>query len=177
MSCEHWNCLNTRESSAVRSVWTICRIAFIVFVAGCGNKEGNPPSNATASTATNPSHDSTNPQTRPHGGQILEIGDTREFHAELVFDSNTRNITLYFYGAEVGTPHPASELIFEPEVGGKAVILAADPSPLDGESAETCSRYVVQGNKLPSEITTTEQLEGHFHVTLNGTEYEKDFDF
>ncbi|MBL8819315.1 MAG: hypothetical protein JNL58_25005 [Planctomyces sp.] len=161
----------------MRSLWTICIIALIAFAAGCGSKEGNPPSKAADSTATDPSQDSTNAQTRPHGGQILEIGDTREFHAELVFDSTTRNITLYFYGSEIGTPHPASELIFEPEVGGKAVILAADPSPLDGESTETCSCYVVSGKDLPSEITATDHLEGHFHVTLNGTEYEKDFDF
>lgn len=161
----------------MRSVWTICIIALTMFVPGCGNKEGNPPSTATGSTASDPSQSSTDAQRSPHGGQLLEIGDTREFHAELVFDSTTRNITLYFYGAEIGTPHPASELIFEPEVGGNAVILAADPSPLDGESTETCSRYVVPGNSLPSEITATDQLEGHFHVTLNGTEYEKDFAF
>ena len=110
-----------------------------------------------------------------HGGHILEIDDAHAHHAEMVFDTSTRDVTLYFYGGEIGVAKAASELTFEIEQDGKEVVLESKPSPLDGETEATCSRYVVAGTQFPESIKSEEQLDGHFHVTIDGKEFTGNF--
>jgi hypothetical protein len=106
-----------------------------------------------------------------HGGHILELGDTHAFHAELVFDSATRDITVYFYGDTIGTAQAAADFMFELESGDEETELAATASPLEGETDEDCSRYTIAGAGVPASITSEEKIDGHFHVTLAGSEY------
>jgi hypothetical protein len=106
-----------------------------------------------------------------HGGHVIELTDSHAYHAELTFDKATRDITVYFYGSQIGTAEPASDFVFEIEADGEEMELAAKPAPLDGETEETASRYIVTGANVPESITGEEQLDGHFHVTLGGTEY------
>ena len=106
-----------------------------------------------------------------HGGHILEIDDAHAHHAEMVFDESSRDVTLYFYGGEVGVAKAASELTFEIERDGKEVVLESKASPLEGETEATCSRYVVAGTQLPEAIKSEEQLDGHFHVMIDGKEF------
>lgn len=106
-----------------------------------------------------------------HGGHVLEVGDTHQYHAELVFDADSRDITVYFYGSEVGTAAPAKDFVFELDTDTGEVELESTASPLDGETSDTASRYVIAGANVPAEITGEEQINGHFHVSLGGEEY------
>jgi hypothetical protein len=106
-----------------------------------------------------------------HGGHILELDDAHGHHAELVFDKATRDISLYFYGAEIGVAKPATGVAFELMIDGKEVVLESKASPLEGETEATCSRYVIAGSQLPENIKGEEQLDGHFHVTIDGKEF------
>ena len=108
-----------------------------------------------------------------HGGLIIEFDPTHAHHAELVFDEESRDITLYFYGAEIGEGHPAEDLVFELEEGDDELHLDVTGSPLEGE--ETASRFVVAGADVPDYVKSGDDLHGHFHVTLDGTDYRGSF--
>lgn len=109
-----------------------------------------------------------------HGGLVLELDDAHGHHAELVFDKATRDVTLYFYGREIGVAKAATGLAFEVEKDDKEVVLTATPSPLEGETPETCSRYVIAGGQIAESVTSADQLSGHFHVTIDGSEFVGD---
>ncbi len=109
------------------------------------------------------------------GGHVLELDDAHGHHAELVFDTTTRDITLYFYGSEVGVAKAASSLEFEIEKDGKETELESKASPLEGETDGASSRFVIAGSQLPEDIKSEEQLEGHFHVTIDGKELVGNF--
>lgn len=109
-----------------------------------------------------------------HGGHVLELDDTHGYHAELVFDSATRDITLYFYGSEIGVAKNVTDLEFEIEMGGAEAELESKASPLEGETEETCSRFVISGTQLPAGVKSEEQVDAHFHVTIDGKEFVKE---
>jgi hypothetical protein len=110
-----------------------------------------------------------------YGGHVLELDDTHGHHAEMVFDTATRDITLYFYGSEIGVGKPATGLAFEIEKDGAEVVLEAKASPLEGETDDTASRFIIAGSQLPEAIKSEEQLDGHFHVTIDGKELLGEF--
>ena len=151
------------------------KVGFLVAAVGCGgtSDEFQEYTEAPLSAATD-MHDH-GEHAGLHGGHIIEIGDAHAAHLEMVFDKETRDISLYFYGAEVGQAVAASGVEFEIEVGGEEVSLEVKASPLEGETEESASRYVVSGTTLPKEITSEEQLDGHLHVTIGGQEYAPSF--
>jgi hypothetical protein len=109
-----------------------------------------------------------------HGGHVIEFDAAHAHHAELVFDEASRDIKLYFYGAEIGNAHPAEGLVIELEEGDEEVELNAVAAPLEGETEETASCYVVAGADVPEGIKSAADLHGHFHVTLDGQDFKGD---
>jgi hypothetical protein len=109
-----------------------------------------------------------------HGGHVIEFDAAHAHHAELVFDETSRDITLYFYGAEIGSAHPAEGLVVELEEGDEEIHLEVAAAPLDGETEEAASCYVVAGANVPEAIKSAEDLHGHFHVTLDGQDFKGD---
>ncbi|MBC7965901.1 MAG: hypothetical protein H7Z17_08245 [Fuerstia sp.] len=103
-----------------------------------------------------------------HGGHVLEMDDAHAHHAELLFGAASRDITVYFYGAEVGAAKAASNVTLELHVGDGHKDLAAKPMPLDGETDETASRWVISGDDVPADIKGEEQLDGHLEATMDG---------
>ncbi|MCA9061116.1 MAG: hypothetical protein KDA85_21535 [Planctomycetaceae bacterium] len=104
-----------------------------------------------------------------HGGHVFELDDAHQYHAEMVFAAETKDITLYFYGSEVGTGVAASDVELELHQADEShVKIPGEASPLDGETAESCSRFVIAGSKLPEGVTSEEQLDGHFYVKIAG---------
>ncbi len=110
-----------------------------------------------------------------YGGHVIEFDATHAHHAEMLFDEDTRDITLYFYGATIGEGHPAEGLVFELEKGDDELHLDSTPLPLEGETAETSSRFVIAGSEVPPEIKAEDDLYGHFHVTLDGQDFRGSF--
>ena len=140
-------------------------------VAGCEDSGYKDYSKAPLSDAHDHDHDHDHDgHEGKHGGHVLELDDVHGHHAEMVFDNATRDITLYFYGSEIGVAKAATSLEFEIEKDEKEVALESKASPLDGETAEASSRFVIAGSQLPEEIKSEEQLDGHFHVTIDGKE-------
>ena len=88
--------------------------------------------------------------------------------AEEVFDAASRDITVYFYGAEIGEAKAASSVTLELHVGDGHKDLATKPMPLDGETDATASRWAISGADLPADIKGEEQLDGHLEATMDG---------
>lgn len=158
----------------MKSVKWMAGLALLAYTVGC--EEGKYEDYAKAPLAEEHSHDHDHGHDHgghegKHGGHILELDDAHGHHAELVFDKATRDISLYFYGAEIGVAKPATGVAFELMIDGKEVVLESKASPLEGETEATCSRYVVAGSQLPESIKGEEQLDGHFHVTIDGKEF------
>ena len=103
-----------------------------------------------------------------YGGHVLEMDDAHAYHGELVFDKTTRDITVYFYGADLGEAKAATGVALELHDGDAHKELASKPMPLDGETNETASRWVVSGADLPTDITSEEKLDGHLEATMDG---------
>lgn len=150
-------------------------IIFASVMSGCGGSDYQDYSDAPLSDGHDHHDHDHGVHSGVHGGHVLELDDAHGHHAEMVFDKETRDITIYFYGSEIGVAKPASELIFELNVAGDEQVLKAVRSPLEGESEESCSRFVVAGTQIPESITSEAQLDGHFHVTINGKEYVGEF--
>ena len=112
-------------------------------------------------------------QEGPHGGHILEFSENHEYHGEVCFDADTRDVTLYLLGSDMKTPVPvpATDVEFELEEGDDEVVVALKADPLPGEDATIASKFVVSGSDLPASIHDIEELHAHVHVTIDGTEY------
>ena len=146
-----------------------------VLLAGCqsGNEYGEY-DQAPESDTSNPSADD-HDHTGVHGGTIIEFDAAHAHHGEVVFDPQSRDITVYFYGSKIGEAHAASDVVFELEEGDDEIHLEVTPRPLEGETEETASCFVVSGSGLPEGTTSLDELHGHFHVTLDGEEYSGHF--
>ncbi len=116
-------------------------------------------------------HDHDHGEVGKHGGHILELDDAHAYHGELVFDAATRDITIYFYGAEVGEAKAATAVALEVHDGDAHKDLTSKPMPLDGETDETASRWLISGADLPADIKSEEQLDGHLEATLDGKSF------
>ena len=110
-----------------------------------------------------------------HGGTIIEFDAAHANHAEIVFDSETRGITMYFYGAEIGRAKAVSDVVFELEEGDDEVHLDVTASPLEGESEESSSCFTIAGDDIPEGTKSLNDLHGHFHVTIGDQDYKGNF--
>ena len=152
--------------------WMTLTVGSLLTVAGCNSSEEYKDySNAPLSENTSHDHDHDH-AAGMHGGQIIEFDAAHAHHAELVFDEQTRDITLYFYGPEIGKAQTAEGLVFEVDKeDGDEMHLDATAMPLEGETEDTASRFVVAGSDLPAELTSIADLHCHFHVNLSGQEF------
>ncbi|MEX0726595.1 MAG: hypothetical protein WEB58_20630 [Planctomycetaceae bacterium] len=109
----------------------------------------------------------------PHEGHLLELGE-HEYHAEVVFDGASRNLTVYILGADAKSPLPIANdaVVFELEEGEDELELAITAVPLEGEPEGKSSRFEVAGDAVPERIKSEEDLEGHLHITIEGKEFE-----
>lgn len=113
-------------------------------------------------------HDHDHGEVGKHGGHVLELDDAHAHHGELVFDAKTRDVTVYFYGIEVGAAKAASNVTLGLHVADGHKDLVAKPAPLEGETAETASCWVFNGADLPANIKGEEHLDGHLEATMDG---------
>lgn len=150
--------------------WMSFALGCCLAISGCDSSGSfNDYSDAPQSENTETGH--SHAHAAAHGGQVIEFDAAHAHHAELVFDEQTRDLTLYFYGAEIGVAHPAEGLVFELEKDGEEIHLDCTASPLEGETDVSASRFVVAGAELPEHVKSLHDLEGHFHVTLDGQDF------
>ena len=154
----------------------VCLTVICSLISGCG-QPGEFTDYKQAELSAGDSHHGHDhgEESGPKGGHVIEIGDTHSLHAELVFDKDSRDITVYFYGANVGEAAVVSGFEFELEVENQEQVIASSALPLENETTELASRFMVAGTSLPKNITSEEQLDGHMHVTFEGQEYAASF--
>ncbi|MCH2200892.1 MAG: hypothetical protein MK102_02900 [Fuerstiella sp.] len=151
--------------------WIALIVCSLLTVSGCSSSEQYE-DYSSAPLSENTNHDHHDHGAGVHGGQIIEFDAAHAHHAELVFDEKTRDITLYFYGAEIGKAQAAEGLVFEVDkADGDELHLDTSALPLEGETEETASRFLVAGSELPPEIRSAADLHCHFHVNLSGQEF------
>ncbi len=148
--------------------WLVAMAMAAFGTIGCNEAEYQNYSKAPLSEGHDHDHDHDHGEVGKHGGHVLELDDAHACHAELVFDATTRDITVYFYGAEVGVAKVATAVALELHDGDSHKELVSKPMPLDGETEEASSRWVIRGTDLPAAITSEEQLDGHLAATLDG---------
>lgn len=147
----------------------IASLAVAAFcVAGCEDADYQSYNEAPLSEAAAHNHDHHHGEVGRYGGHVLELDDAHAHHGELVFDAKARDVTVYFYGGEVGVPKAASNVTFGLHVADGHKELVAKPLPLEGETDETASRWVFSGTDLPANVTNEEQLDGHLEATIDG---------
>jgi len=153
--------------------WMSLTLCSCLAISGCNSSEDGAVSYEDAPLSEKHEHD--HAHEGAHDGLVIEFDAAHAYHAELVFNEESRDITLYFYGAEIGEAHPAEGLVVELEKDGEELHLDVTASPLDGETEETASRFIVAGADVPEYVKSGDDLHGHFHVTLNGTDFRGSF--
>ncbi len=148
--------------------WIVSLAVAACGAVGCEDADYQTYNKAPLSEASAHVHDDDHGEVGKHGGHVLELDDAHAHHGELVFDAKTRDITVYFYGGEVGEAKAASHVTLSLHVADGHKDLVAKATPLEGETAETASCWVFSGADLPESIKGEEQLDGHLEATLDG---------
>ena len=153
----------------MRTGYWITSLAVAAFgVMGCEDADYQPYKEAQLSEAAAHDRDHDHGEVGKYGGHVLELDDAHAHHGELVFDAQTRDVTVYFYGGEVGEAKAASNVTLGLHVADGHKDLVAKPMPLEDETDETASRWVFSGADLPENIKGEEQLDGHLEATMDG---------
>jgi len=135
---------------------------------GCEDADYQTFNEAPLSEASAHVHDHDHGEVGKHGGHVLELDDAHAHHGELVSDAKTRDVTVYFYGGEVGEAKAPSSVTLSLHVADGHKDLVAKPTPLEGETTETASCWVFSGADLAENVKGEEQLDGHLEVTMDG---------
>lgn len=144
------------------------RTSFLLIVVSLGFLTGcsGPPSKPAPAKA----HDEhAHPSKGPNGGELVELGD-EEFHAELVVNEKTDEVSIYILdnAAKSAVAIDAKEIVINLKHDGKPEqhVLAAAPQATDG--AGKSSRFVAkEGAELHGDLEH-KGADARLQVTING---------
>lgn len=109
----------------------------------------------------------------PHGGHLIELGD-HDFHAELVFDKETKKITVYVLEHEPEETHAidskelALNLMIDEQPAQFLLLAVSQEGDPEGKS----SRFELAGDEQITEhIHDEEDLHGRVNVKIDGKDY------
>jgi hypothetical protein len=109
----------------------------------------------------------------PHGGHLVELGE-EEYHAEVVLNPKTKDVTVYILGSDPQKPAPidAKEVRLELTIDGKTGPHVARPSPQKEDHPGESSRFVLANDPdIKAKIDDEHELVGHVNVTVKGKSY------
>lgn len=106
----------------------------------------------------------------PHGGTLADWGGGA-YHVEFTVDHDKKEATVYVLGSDEKSPEPIKTekillTIKEPQLQTDLL-----PMPLEGETNESCSRYVGTHDGL----ATVMEYEGTMSAEVDGTPYAGNF--
>ena len=110
-------------------------ITSLLWVAGCSNGGDDfKPVSDSQPEVPEAAHDHHH-EHGPNGGHIIELGDDEMYHAELVFDADSRKTTIYILDGEAKSASPidATEIELHLEGEDDEVELTLDAVPLESE--------------------------------------------
>ncbi|MBT4864893.1 MAG: hypothetical protein HON53_07245 [Planctomycetaceae bacterium] len=155
-------------------VTTCFAITSLLLLAGCNSGDDGDyqalPENQPEVVA--PAHDHSH-ESGPNGGHLIELGEEEEYHAELVFDGETRVTTIYILDGHAKSPVPikATELELHLEGEGDETELMFAASPLESDGQDMSSRFVLDAENLPESIKDEEEIKGHLHIEIDGKNF------
>ena len=98
-----------------------------------------------------------------------------EYHAEHVFDAESKAITVYLFGHDLDDPLPIAEesIALALMVDGEAQTFSMTAASQEGEAEGSSSRFELAGNAVIAEhFDDVEQLQGHVEVVIEGNSYK-----
>jgi hypothetical protein len=140
----------------------------LVWVVGCGNRQGNPPRGGNAADKKGDDEDDHNHGPGPHGGTIIEFG---KWHGEFTVNHKTKEATVFILGADAKKPAPipADGLLLSIKSPPFQVDLKATPEA--GDPKGKSSRFVAKHEHFGKE----QEFEGTLSGVIDGTHYAGDF--
>jgi hypothetical protein len=147
-------------------VWSLLAV-FALGVWGCGGKEEyrqfSKDDNVENTTPVEEHH---HPAHGPNGGHVAILGD-HAYHAELVFDETSRNLTVNLLDHDMAKATPVADATLTLKLEG-AEPIAFEATPVEGELAGQTSRFSLSGDKLPESVKTEDDLHGSLDLTVAG---------
>lgn len=163
------------RSSTSIELFVVAFVGLALILNGCDSGQGDfEPYTPPPVSEDDHDHSHEHPEFGPHEGHIIELGD-HEYHAELVFDPDTKTVTVYLLGHDLDESLPVEleELTLMLSIDGQEQAFALEAAPLEGEAEGESSRFELSGDPIIAEhIADVEELAGHVEVTIKGTEYK-----
>jgi len=172
--------IQSKESNMLRTNCLVTGFAItsLVLLAGCGSDDGDDFQTLADDQpeVAAPAHDHSH-ESGPNGGHLIELGE-EEFHAELVFDGETRVTTIYVLDGHAKSPVPikATELELHLEGEGDETELLFAASPLESDGEGMSSRFVLAADDLPESVKDEEEIKGHLHIEIDGKMFAGDIE-
>lgn len=149
------------------SVWTLGLALTLAVLVGC-----NKPADSTAPADDHDhDHEHGHADHGPHEGSLIELGE-EEYHAELVHDEATGEVTIWLLDGAAKEPVAieAGEIMINASHDGQPQQFALAASPAPGEEGGISSRFVSSDAAL-AEALDAEGAEPVLVVTIGDTPY------
>jgi hypothetical protein len=159
---------------------TIAMIALMLVFAttsGCGDtkKVAKDKSTTKKTGADKKVDDHDHAHEGPHGGHLIELGGSEEYHAELAHDDKTNTVTIYLLGsnAKDKVTSAEKELTLNLTVAGKPLQFKLPAAPDEGDAAGESSRFQLSDASL-LEAIEAEGAKGRLNVKIGDKSYSGD---
>ena len=149
-----------------------------LLIAGCSSETSDTPARSAANSAEDDhahphpheadaghSHDDA-----PHDGTLADWGGG-DYHVELTVNHDNQEATVYILGDDAKTPKPVSTDKLLLTINDPKLQTDLLPAPLDGETAESCSRFTGTHEGLG----VVQQYSGIISAEVEGTPYSASF--
>ncbi len=154
--------------------YCILAVASSAVLVGCGSKQAKEEAAHDQGDHAHAEHDhgdhghGDHGHEGPHGGHLIELGRSHEFHAELVENDQDESITIYILDGkmkEMPIEQAAVTLNLTVDGSGQSFQLAAV------ESQDAKASQFKASTKEPFEALHEHGATGKLNVTINGTSY------
>lgn len=148
----------------MRTYLCLSLLSALALFVGCG------PAPVAKPAAVEHAHD--HPDHGPHEGELIELGD-EEFHAELVHDEKTNDITIYILDskAKSAVAIEATEVVINLKQAGQPAQHKLTAEPDAGDAAGKSSKFVTKANADLGGALEQEASEPRLQVTIQGKSY------
>lgn len=136
---------------------------------GCGQKpeEYRQFSDKDNVENTAPPEEHHHPAHGPSGGHVVILGHD-DYHAELLFNTANRDVTVTLLDHDMMTMTPVADGQMMLKLEG-AEPIAFEASPQEADPPGQASRFTLAGDKLPESVKAEEDLHGKLELTVAGT--------
>lgn len=161
----------TQNTGTLRTVARATGLAMLslALMVGCSDKKGTDAGNSQSTGANKEDkHADHEAHAGPHKGQIIELGHTHEYHAELVENDETKLITIYILDGKM------KELAIEPTTITMNLMVDGETKSFEltaeGVNDGKASQFNAADESL-FEALHVHEAEGKLNVIIGGTPF------